>query len=86
MFHVEQSEFWASGSVDGAAARIAEKLSNKEKEPPPPGNLKLRKVYGKAEKFRTELDCEQIVCSTWNNRSFRVWEAGMGRRLGLRRN
>ena len=31
MFHVEQSEFWASGSVDGAAARIAEKLSNKKR-------------------------------------------------------
>ena len=83
MFHVEQSEFSASGSM-GAAARIAEKLSNKKKSRRP-GNLKLRKVYGKAEKFRTELDCEQIVCSTWNNRSFGLREVWEGRQLGLQR-
>ena len=44
------------------------------KEPPPPGNLKFRKACGKAEKFRTELNYEQVVCSTWNNRSFRLRE------------
>ena len=54
------------------------------KEPPPTGNLKFRKACGKAEKFRTELNYEQVVCSTWNNRSFRLREV-WGRRLGLRR-
>ena len=61
-------EVWGGGGSDCREVKYS------GKEPPPPGNLKFRKACGKAEKFRKELDCEQIVCSTWNNRSFRLRE------------
>ena len=92
MFHVEQSEFWASGSM-GGAARIAEELSNREKEPPPSKNLKLPQTIRVSRDIKMMLKgnkamqrYEQNVCSTWNNRNFGLREVWEGRRLGLRKN
>ena len=79
MFHVEQSEFWASGSMGGAAARIAEKLSNKKKSRRPTENLKFPQTIRVSRDIKMMLKgnkamqrYEQNVCSTWNNRRFSV--------------
>ena len=51
---MEQSEFWASGSMGGAAARIAEELSNREKEPPPHRNLEVSEALRKSRKIQSK--------------------------------
>ncbi len=51
---MEQSEFWASGSRDRAAARIAEELSNREKEPPPHRKLEVSEALRKSRKIQSK--------------------------------
>ena len=51
---MEQSEFSDSGSRDGAAARIAEELSNKEKEPPPHRKLEVSEALRKSRKTQSK--------------------------------
>ena len=51
---MEQSEFSGSGSKDGATARIAEELSNREKEPPPHRKLEVSEVLRKSRKTQSK--------------------------------
>ena len=51
---MEQSEFSGSGSRDGAAARIAEELSNGEKEPPPHRKLEVSEALRKSRKTQSK--------------------------------
>ena len=51
---MEQSRFSGSGSRNRAAARIAEELSNKEKEPPPHRKLEVSEVLRKGRKTQSK--------------------------------
>ena len=51
---MEQSKFLGSGSRDGAAAQIAEELSNREKEPPPHRKLEVSEVLRKSRKVHSK--------------------------------
>ena len=51
---MEQSRFSGSGSRNGAAARIAEELSNGEKEPPPHRKLEVSEALRKSRKTQSK--------------------------------
>ena len=51
---MEQSRFSGSGSRDRAAARIAEELSNGEKEPPPHRKLEVSEALRKSRKTQSK--------------------------------